>query len=174
MTFWPVIYFSLSCQISLAAKQACHKTKYGTDKKETSMSVPHTFFYSQCLATQARSSTMTRHFDKTFCCFFSLRTILDFFNSMLSVPSNYPCLAQLVSIAVSKIKLKQLSILHHSAPLKQTTLPLNKSPLFNLINSPFLVENWKKHSHHFPELQTETNLSSLSAKCSLSSSGKIW
>lgn len=111
-------------------------TKYGTDKKETSMSVPHTFFYSQCLATQARSSTMTRHFDKTFCCFFSLRTILDFFNSMLSLPSNYPCLAQLVSIAVSKIKLKQLSILHHSSPLKQTTLPLNKSPLFNLI-APF-------------------------------------
>ena len=100
------------------------------------MSVPHTFFYYQCLATQARSSTMTRHFDKTFCCFFSLRTILDFFNSMLSVPSNYPCLAQLVSIAVSKIKLKQLSILHHSAPLKQTTPPLNKSPLFNLI-APF-------------------------------------
>ena len=28
---------------------------------------------------------------------------------MLSLPSNYPCLAQLVSIAVSKIKLKQLS-----------------------------------------------------------------
>lgn len=111
-------------------------TKYGTDKKETSMSVPHTFFYSHCLATQARSSTMTRHFDKTFCCFFSLRTILDFFNSMLSLPSNYPCLAQLVSIAVSKIKLKQLSILHHSSPLKQTTLPLNKSPLFNLI-APF-------------------------------------
>lgn len=111
-------------------------TKYGTDKKETSMSVPHTFFYSQCLATQARSSTMTRHFDKTFCCFFSLRTILDFFNSMLSLPSNYPCFAQLVSIAVSKIKLKQLSILHHSSPLKQTTLPLNKSPLFNLI-APF-------------------------------------
>ena len=108
-------------------------TKYGTDKKETSMSVPHTFFYSQCLATQARSRTMTRHFDKTFCCFFSLRTILDFFNSMLSLPSNYPCLAQLVSIAVSKIKLKQLSILHHSSPLKQTTLPLNKFPLFNLI-----------------------------------------
>lgn len=111
-------------------------TKYGTDKKETSMSVPHTFFYSQCLATQARSSTMTRHFDKTFCCFFSLRTILDFFNNMLSLPSNYPCFAQLVSIAVSKIKLKQLSILHHSSPLKQTTLPLNKSPLFNLI-APF-------------------------------------
>ena len=111
-------------------------TKYGTDKKETSMSVPHTFFYSQCLATQARSSTMTRHFDKTFCCFFSLGTILDFFNSMLSLPSNYPCLAQLVSIAVSKIKLKQLSILHHSSPLKQTTLPLNKSPLFNLM-APF-------------------------------------
>lgn len=148
-------------------------TKYGTDKKETSMSVPHTFFYSQCLATQARSSTMTRHFDKTFCCFFSLRTILDFFNSMLSLPSNYPCLAQLVSIAVSKIKLKQLSILHHSSPLKQTTLPLNKSPLFNLI-APFQCKIEKKHGQHFLELQTETYLSSLSAKCSLSSSGKIW
>ena len=112
--------------------------QYGTDKKETSMSVPNTFFYSQCLATQARSSTMSRHFDKTFCCFFSVRTILDFFNSMLSVPSNYQYLAQLVSIsiAISKIKLKQLSILHHSSPLKQTTLTLNKSPLFNLM-APF-------------------------------------